>query len=90
MGQALFRIKGRFLDPLLPLAVIFLPVPIVRFTVCNLLFFLCGLPAMVKAVKKEAYLKGASLSDIHGDAFELSVDTGAPLGQHKDGAATAG
>jgi ferredoxin-NADP reductase len=33
--------------------------------------FACGLPAMVQSVRKSAYLAGARLDDIHGDAFEL-------------------
>lgn len=35
--------------------------------------FLCGLPNMVHAVRKQAYLKGARLADIHADAFELAA-----------------
>jgi ferredoxin-NADP reductase/ferredoxin len=35
--------------------------------------FLCGLPEMVHATRKQAYLKGASLADIHADAFELAA-----------------
>ena len=31
--------------------------------------FICGNPAMVKAVKRAAYLAGAALADIHGDPF---------------------
>ncbi len=34
--------------------------------------YLCGLPAMVHAARTQAYLKGASLADIHADAFELA------------------
>ena len=33
--------------------------------------FLCGYPPMVHAAKKQAYLAGASLNDIHADPFEL-------------------
>jgi ferredoxin-NADP reductase len=33
--------------------------------------YACGLPEMVAATRKRAYLAGASLDDIHGDAFEL-------------------
>ena len=35
--------------------------------------FLCGLPAMVHAARRTAYLDGASLADIYADAFELSA-----------------
>jgi len=35
--------------------------------------FLCGLPDMVHATRKQAYLKGARLADIHADAFELAA-----------------
>lgn len=34
--------------------------------------FLCGNAAMVKAVKKRAFLAGAALGDIHADPFEFS------------------
>lgn len=34
--------------------------------------FLCGLPDMVHAARKQAYLKGARLADINADAFELA------------------
>lgn len=34
--------------------------------------FLCGLPDMVHATRKLAYLKGARLADINADAFELA------------------
>ena len=33
--------------------------------------FLCGHPEMVKAAKKQGFLAGASLKDIHADAFNL-------------------
>ena len=33
--------------------------------------FLCGYPPMVHAARKQAYLAGASLDDIHADPFEL-------------------
>jgi ferredoxin-NADP reductase len=33
--------------------------------------YLCGHPDMVKKIKAKAYIAGASLSDIHLDAFEL-------------------
>lgn len=33
--------------------------------------YLCGYPPMVEAARKTAFLKGAALSDILGDAFEL-------------------
>jgi len=35
--------------------------------------FLCGLPDMVHATRKQAYLQGARLADIHADAFELAA-----------------
>ncbi len=35
--------------------------------------FLGGLPDMVHAARKQAYLKGARLADIHADAFELAA-----------------
>ncbi len=34
--------------------------------------FLCGHPEMVNATKRKAFLAGASLSDIHADAFVIS------------------
>lgn len=34
--------------------------------------FLCGHPEMVKATRKKAFLAGASLQDIHADAFNVS------------------
>lgn len=33
--------------------------------------FLCGYPPMVHAARRQAYLAGAALADIHADAFEL-------------------
>jgi len=33
--------------------------------------FLCGYPPMVEAARRLAYLAGATLADIHADAFEL-------------------
>ena len=33
--------------------------------------YLCGYPPMVHAAKKQAYLAGAALDDIHADPFEL-------------------
>lgn len=33
--------------------------------------FLCGYPPMVHAAKRTAFLKGATLADIHADPFEL-------------------
>lgn len=35
--------------------------------------YLCGLPEMVHATRKQAYLNGARLADIHADAFELAA-----------------
>jgi len=34
--------------------------------------FLCGHPEMVKLTRKNAFLSGASLPDIHADAFNVS------------------
>ncbi|MFM8331405.1 MAG: FAD-binding oxidoreductase [Candidatus Methylumidiphilus sp.] len=34
--------------------------------------YLCGHPDMVKATKKKAFLAGASMQDIHADAFNVS------------------
>jgi len=34
--------------------------------------FLCGHPEMVKLTRKKAFLAGASLQDIHADAFNVS------------------
>lgn len=34
--------------------------------------YLCGNPVMVQQSKKQAYIKGADMKDIHGDPFELS------------------
>ncbi len=38
--------------------------------------FVCGAPPMVHAARKRAYLAGAALTDIHGDAFEPREPTG--------------
>jgi NAD(P)H-flavin reductase len=35
--------------------------------------FACGLPAMVRSVRKGAYLAGAALTDILADAFEMAT-----------------
>jgi ferredoxin-NADP reductase/ferredoxin len=40
--------------------------------------FLCGHPAMVQAAKKRAFLAGASLKDIHADAFHVEPSASAP------------
>jgi ferredoxin-NADP reductase len=36
--------------------------------------FLCGHPDMVNQMKKQAFLKGASMADIYADAFVSSPD----------------
>lgn len=41
--------------------------------------FLCGNAAMVKTVKKRAFLAGAALSDIHADPFEFSEVPAVPV-----------
>lgn len=38
----------------------------------NWRMFLCGHPEMVKIAKKKAFLAGASMKDIHADAFNVS------------------
>jgi NAD(P)H-flavin reductase len=37
--------------------------------------FLCGHPSMVNQMKRQAFLKGASVADIYTDAFVLSTDS---------------
>jgi NAD(P)H-flavin reductase len=37
--------------------------------------FLCGHPEMVKQSKRQAYLNGAGLQDIHADAFHVASAT---------------
>jgi NAD(P)H-flavin reductase len=37
--------------------------------------FLCGHPDMVNQSKRQAYLQGANLQDIHADAFHVASST---------------
>lgn len=40
--------------------------------------FLCGDPALVQRLKRQVFLKGASLREIHADAFVASASVAAP------------
>jgi ferredoxin-NADP reductase len=37
--------------------------------------FLCGHPDMVASTRRKAYLAGASMKDIHADAFSIGTHT---------------